>query len=105
MFLAKVYVTLKPTVNDPQGLTVLGGLQTLGFSSVESVRMGKYLEVRMDTASAEEAAAQVQEMCRKLLANPVIEQFSFDLEAVATQPDLSPRPPLRSGEGVPEGRG
>ena len=82
MFLAKVYVTLKPTVNDPQGLTVRGGLHTLGFQSVRSVRMGKYLEVRVDAATQEEAASQVQEMCRKLLANPVIEQYRFDLEAM-----------------------
>ena len=48
MWLARVYVTLKPTVNDPQGLAIRGGLHHLGFESVESVRAGKYLELRLD---------------------------------------------------------
>ena len=79
MYLARVYVTLKPTVNDPQGLTVMGGLHSLGFESVEEVRVGKFLEVKlneMDRASAEAAAV---EMCDRLLANPVIEQYSIEM--------------------------
>ena len=79
MYLAKVYVTLKPTVNDPQGLTIKGGLQSLGFASVESVRAGKYMEIRVDAASKGEAEAAVTEMCRKLLANPVIEEFRVEV--------------------------
>ena len=80
MFLARVYVTLKPTVNDPQGLTIRGGLQSLGFDSVESVRAGKYLEIRVDGEDQAQAEARVTEMCRKLLANPVIEDFRFEIE-------------------------
>ena len=80
MFLARVYVTLKPTVNDPQGLTIRGGLQSLGFDSVESVRVGKYLEIRVDGEDQAQAEARVTEMCRKLLANPVIEDFRFEIE-------------------------
>jgi phosphoribosylformylglycinamidine synthase len=80
MFLARVYVTLKPTVNDPQGLTVRGGLHALGFASVESVRAGKYMEIRLDAPDRAAAEAQVTEMCRKLLANPVIEDFRFELD-------------------------
>ena len=83
-------MTLKPTVNDPQGLTVLGGLHNLGFQSVESVRMGKYLEVHVDSATPEKASALVEEMCRKLLANPVIEQFRFDLERIAAESSPAP---------------
>ena len=83
MFLARVYVTLKPVVNDPQGLTIRGGLHSLGFESVESVRAGKYLEIRLDGSERAAAKAQVTEMCRKLLANPVIEDFRFELEEVA----------------------
>jgi len=79
LFLAKVLVTLKPTVNDPPGLTVMGGLKTMGFDSVESVRLGKYLEVKVNESDKSKAEAQVAEMCRKLLANPVIEEFSYDL--------------------------
>ena len=79
MFLAKVLVTLKPTVNDPPGLTVMGGLKTLGFDLVESVRLGKYLEVKVNESDKSKAETQVAEMCRKLLANPVIEEFSYEL--------------------------
>jgi phosphoribosylformylglycinamidine synthase len=82
VFLARVYVTLKPTVNDPQGLTIKGGLHSLGFDAVESVRAGKYLEIRLDGAGRSAAEAQVTEMCRKLLANPVIEDFRVEIEPV-----------------------
>ena len=61
MFLAKVYVTLKPTVNDPQGLTIKGGLHSLGFESVESVRAGKYMEIRVDAPNKADAEAAVNE--------------------------------------------
>jgi phosphoribosylformylglycinamidine synthase len=80
MWLARVYVTLKPTVNDPQGLAIRGGLHHLGFETVESVRAGKYLELRLEGADEEDARGQVDRMCRQLLANPVIEEYRFDLE-------------------------
>jgi phosphoribosylformylglycinamidine synthase len=80
VFLARVYVTLKQTVNDPQGLTIRGGLRSLGFDSVESVRAGKYLEIRLDCSDRSAAEGKVQEMCQKLLANPVIEDFRFEID-------------------------
>jgi phosphoribosylformylglycinamidine synthase subunit PurS len=80
MYLAKIYVTLKPTVNDPQGLTIKGALHTLGFNAVQEVRAGKYLEIKVDEKDKERATTHVQEMCKKLLANPVIENFRFELE-------------------------
>ena len=80
MFIARVYVTLKPTVNDPQGLTIKGGLHSLGFTSVESVRAGKYMEIRLDGHGREDAERLLNEMCRQLLANPVIEDYRFELE-------------------------
>ena len=79
MYLARVYVTLKTTVNDPQGLTIKGALHSLGFADVESVRAGKYLEVRLDAKDKKRAEKQLTEMCRKLLANPVIEDYRFEL--------------------------
>jgi len=82
MYLAKVYVTLKPTVNDPQGLTVKGGLHTLGFEQVKSVRVGKYIEIQIEEEERIKAEEQVREMCHKLLANPVIENFRFELEEI-----------------------
>ncbi len=82
MYLAKVYITLKPTVNDPQGLTIKGALHNLGFASVEDVRAGKYIEVRLEENDLTKASEQVNEMCRKLLANPVIENYRFELEGL-----------------------
>ena len=82
MFLAKVHITLKPTVNDPQGRTVMGGLKSLGFESVSDVRAGKYLEVKLQEADQSEAEKQVKDMCDKLLANPVIEEYRFELVEV-----------------------
>ena len=79
-YLARIDVMLRPLVNDPQGLTVLAALKSLGVTSVSAVRMGKYLELSLEAPNHEAASAQVQEMCRQLLANPVIEQFRFDLE-------------------------
>ncbi len=82
MYLAKVYVTLKSTVNDPQGRTIAGGLKSLGFESVTDVRAGKYLEVRLAEDDQARAEAKVREMCDKLLANPVIEEYRFELVEV-----------------------
>ena len=83
MYLARVFVTLNPTVNDPQGLTILGALHNLGFSTAVSVRAGKYMEIRLDEDDGARAEEQVQQMGRQLLANPVIEDFRFELEKVA----------------------
>ena len=80
MYLAKIYVTLKPTVNDPQGLTIKGALHNLGFTGVASVRAGKYMEVKLEGNDQGIAYQQVDEMCKKLLANPVIEDYTFELQ-------------------------
>jgi phosphoribosylformylglycinamidine synthase len=79
-FLARVYVSLKPTVNDPQGLTIADGLRSLGFEEVSGVRAGKYLELRLSAASAEQVRRRVDAMCDKLLANPVIETYRYEVE-------------------------
>ncbi len=78
--MARVRVTLKPTVNDPEGITIAKALGRLGFESVDQVRSGKYFEITLDEDSEPRARRQVGEMCDKLLANPVIERYSFDLE-------------------------
>ncbi len=82
MLLARVYVTLKPGVNDPQGLTVMGGLRSLGHEGVSDVRIGKYLEIRLDGDDPGSAEPEVAHMCDRLLANPVIEDFRFTLEPI-----------------------
>jgi len=89
MFQARIYITLKPTVNDPQGVTVLSSLHRPGFDSAEDVRIGKYLLVNINESDRVKAETSATEMCQKLLANPVIEEFRFDLEemrAVITDP-------------------
>lgn len=80
MLKAKVHVSLKEGVLDPQGATVTSALHSLGFGEVEGVRMGKYMELTLDTHSRDEATQRVTEMCDKLLANPVIESYEFTLE-------------------------
>ncbi len=75
MFIAKVHVTLKPVVLDPQGQAIQGGLKMLGFDTVKSVRAGKYLEIKLEAADRQEAERLVDDMCAKLLANPVIEEY------------------------------
>ncbi len=82
MFLAKVHVTLKPTVNDPQGLTIARALGRLGFDSVESLRAGKYFELKIVGDDLAAAETDVKSMCEKLLANAVIETFTYELEPV-----------------------
>ena len=82
MYLTKVYITLKPTVNDPQGLTIRGALQNLGFSTVSEVRVGKYMEIKLAENHREKAEQQIKEMCHQLLTNPVIENYRFELEEV-----------------------
>jgi phosphoribosylformylglycinamidine synthase len=77
--IARVIVTPKPVVNDPQGITVKHGLASLGFRDVNDVRVGKYIEVSLDTTSEHEARERVEAMCRQLLANHVIEDFRFEI--------------------------
>ncbi len=78
---ARVHVYLKPGVLDPQGQAVSNSLNHLGFSEVTGVRQGKLIEIDLNTADAEEAHSRVAEMCDKLLANPVIENFDIELSA------------------------
>lgn len=65
---------------DPQGKAVERSLHTLGYQEVRDVRMGKYLEIELDAASRGAAEARLREMCDKLLANPVIEDYRFEIE-------------------------
>jgi phosphoribosylformylglycinamidine synthase PurS subunit len=99
--IARVVIVPKPVVNDPQGVTVRQGLNSLGFAEVGDVRVGKYLEVRLDGGSADEARRRVDEMCRRLLANQVIEDYRFEVVQEVVQDDGAPTPTLpQRGEGV-----
>jgi phosphoribosylformylglycinamidine synthase len=81
IYRAEVFVTLKPVVNDPAGLTIRGGLRALGFESVADVRAGKYLVITLDEPDEDQARRRVEEMARQLLANEVIEDFRIELAA------------------------
>ncbi|MBF8298832.1 MAG: purS [candidate division NC10 bacterium] len=91
MLTARIYVTLKPGVLDAQGDTVKSALETLGFTGVEGVRIGKFMVVTLKSATREQATAQIKEMCRRLLANPIIEDYAFDLDGEDMPP--AHRPP------------
>jgi phosphoribosylformylglycinamidine synthase PurS subunit len=75
---ARVFVTLKPSVFDPQGTTVTEALHTLGYDAVKDVRQGKYFELEVDAPSASEAQRIVADAADKLLANPVIESYRIE---------------------------
>ena len=77
---ARVFVTLKRSVLDPQGKAIQGALETLGYPEVESVRVGKVIEVTFKEGDQAAARARLEEMCRKLLANPVIEDYRVEIE-------------------------
>jgi phosphoribosylformylglycinamidine synthase len=77
---ARVFVTLKPSVFDPQGRTIADALQSLGYASVRDVRQGKYFELDLGAASGEEARTLASEVADKLLANPVIESYRVEIE-------------------------
>jgi phosphoribosylformylglycinamidine synthase len=82
-WLAEVRVMLKPSVNDPQGLSIRNALRTLGFEGVEDVRAGKLIVVRLEAPDRPAAETAADGMCQKLLANPVIETYEFTLGEVA----------------------
>jgi phosphoribosylformylglycinamidine synthase PurS subunit len=78
---ASVYVSLKKSVLDPQGKTIQGALQKMGYKGLEEVRQGKYFELTLDGGlTRAEAEAEVGRMAREVLTNPVIEEFRFSLE-------------------------
>ncbi|KLV18214.1 phosphoribosylformylglycinamidine synthase subunit PurS [Niallia circulans] len=84
MFKVKVYITLRESVLDPQGNAVKGSLHSLNYKQVEDVRIGKYLELTIDK-SERNIDELVKEMCEKLLANTVIEDYRYEVEEVVAQ--------------------
>ena len=77
---AKIFVSLKNGVLDPQGKAIERSLHTLGYNEVQDVRMGKYLELEVDAPSRDQAELRIREMCDKLLANTVIEDYRFEIQ-------------------------
>jgi phosphoribosylformylglycinamidine synthase PurS subunit len=80
IFDVAIAVTLKPVVNDPQGLTVHSGLEQLGFTGISDVRVGKYIQLQLEADNEDAARAEATQMCEKLLRNPVIEDYRIGLE-------------------------
>jgi phosphoribosylformylglycinamidine synthase len=82
MYKAKVYITLRKSILDPKGKATLNALHSLGFDSIEETRIGKYIELKLSASSDDEARAMVKEASEKLLANMVMEDFTFELEKI-----------------------
>ena len=76
---ARVYVTLKPSVFDPQGRTIAEALHSLGYGGVDDVRQGKFFELELNAGSADQAKALAAEVADKVLANPVIESYRVEV--------------------------
>ena len=80
MFKATINVTLRKSVLDPQGQTVLHALGTMGFKDAKNLRVGKFFELTVDAENRQKAETRIKEMCDKLLTNPVIEDYTFQLQ-------------------------
>lgn len=85
MYKATIQITLRPSILDPQGKATHHALENLGFESVESIRMGKHVEMWVNENTEEDARRVAAEACERLLANPVMEDFQIALEKVATE--------------------
>ncbi len=79
MYSAKIKVTLRKSILDPQGKAVEHSIQSLGYKNILDTRIGKYVELNIDTKSQEEAQLITDEVCKKLLANPVMEDYNFEV--------------------------
>jgi len=77
---AKIIITPKKAVVDPQGKTVQGALAQMGYSGIGAVHVGKYLEIELAVADKETARKQIDEACHRILSNPVIEDYRFEIE-------------------------
>ena len=79
MYKSKIKITLRKSILDPQGKAVEHSIQSLGYNNVLDTRIGKYIELSLDTKTEEEARKITGEICKKLLANPVMEDFEFEV--------------------------
>lgn len=79
MLKAEIYITLKKTVSDPQGLTIKHALASLNYKDVGEVRVGKLITIKLNVKDKKEAQTKLDQMCKKLLANPIIEDYSFQI--------------------------
>ncbi|MBU4346879.1 MAG: phosphoribosylformylglycinamidine synthase subunit PurS [Candidatus Omnitrophica bacterium] len=80
MLEVEIYITLKKTVSDPQGLTIKHALESLGYQNLEEVRVGKLVTIKLSSKDKKEAKQKLDEMCQKLLANPIIEDYNLKIK-------------------------
>jgi phosphoribosylformylglycinamidine synthase subunit PurS len=85
---AQIYVTLRPSVLDPAGTAVQSGLAHMGYTNVEQIRIGKYVELTLSADSEAAAHEQLDRVCDQLLANPVIENYRFDLKPLSASVNM-----------------
>ena len=85
MYLAKIIVTLRKSILDPQGKAIHHALESLGLRAVQDLRIGKFIEMKLDTGSSEEAEQIARQACKSLLANPVMEDYQFSVEKLSGQ--------------------
>ena len=84
-YLAKIFVTLRPSVLDPAGVAVQSGLKQMGYENVDQVRIGKYIELTITSSDEKKARQDLDRICDQMLANPVIENYRYELIEVETQ--------------------
>ncbi|MEW5758647.1 MAG: phosphoribosylformylglycinamidine synthase subunit PurS [Candidatus Omnitrophota bacterium] len=82
MFEVEIYISLKKTVADPQGLTVKHAIESLGYQGINDLRMGKLVRLQLNLKDKKYAENKVNEMCKKLLVNPIIEEYSFQIKEI-----------------------
>jgi len=87
-YTAQIYVTLRPSVLDPAGVAVQSGIKQLGYENIDQVRIGKYIQLNLQAASEAEASQQLHQVCDRLLTNPVIENYRFDLVLQSPRPEV-----------------
>ncbi len=80
MLKADIFITLKKTITDPQGLTIKHALEALDYTEVEEVRIGKLISITLNLKDKKEAEKRLSEMCQKLLSNPIIEDYEFEIK-------------------------
>lgn len=98
---AQIYVTLRPSVLDPAGVAVQSGMKQLGYDNVEQVRIGKYIQLNLNVGSEAEARQQLDQVCDRLLANPVIENYRFDLTLQSSPESISKSIPESTSKNTP----
>lgn len=82
MYTAKIFVRHKKGILDPQGKTIKDALHAMKYSSVGEVKIGKLIDIRFDAKDMDDAKSKINDMCKQLLANPVVEQYTFEIEEI-----------------------